>query len=262
MFVIGELINGMYRKIARAIAERDKAVIQKCARQQVEAGVDALDINYGPGSKSPLEDMCWLVETVQEVTDKPLSLDSSKPAVMEAALKSARNRTIINSTTADTDKLEVLVPLAKRYRSQLIGIAISSKGIPQTRDQRVELAAQIVAFCAQQDFPMEDLYLDPILLPINVAQPQMTQILQSISDFKLIATPSPKTLIGLSNISQGAKSRRLINRVFLVMAMASGLDAAIIDPLDNELVDSLAAAQLILNRNIYCDAFTEAFRRR
>jgi 5-methyltetrahydrofolate corrinoid/iron sulfur protein methyltransferase len=262
MFIIGELINGMYTDIGKAIKGKDKSAIQKCAREQIQAGCDALDVNFGPVSKQPISDIQWLVEVVQEVTDKPLVLDSSKPQVIESGLKVCRNKVIINSTTADLDKLEILVPLAKSYNARLIGLTISAKGIPQNKDQRLELAANIVATCVDKGFPVEDLYLDPIVLPVNVAQAQMQDILESIREFKIISEPSPKTIIGLSNVSQGAKTRSLINRTFLTMAVAYGLDAAILDPKDSQLLDALITTELILNKQIYCDSYLEAYRRK
>jgi 5-methyltetrahydrofolate corrinoid/iron sulfur protein methyltransferase len=262
MFIIGELINGMYQNIGEAIKKKDKATIQKCALQQIKAGADALDVNCGPVSKQPVGDMQWLVETIQEVTDVSLALDSSKPQVIESGLKVIKNKAIINSTTADLEKMAVLVPLAKQYQAKLIGLTISAKGIPQNKDQRLELAATIVAYCSEGGFALEDLYLDPIILPVNVAQAQMKDILESIREFKIISEPSPKTIVGLSNVSQGTDVRSLINRTFLVMAVAFGLDAVILDPKDSDLMDSLITAELILNKQIYCDSYLEAYRRK
>jgi len=262
MFIIGELINGMYKDIGEAIKKKDKSVIEKCALVQIKSGADALDLNCGPVSKDQISDIQWLVETVQAVTDKPLALDSSKPKVIERGLEVIKNKAIINSTTADLEKLEILVPLAKQYQAKLIGLTISSKGIPQTKEQRLELAATIVAYCSEQGFAIEDLYLDPIILPVNVAQAQMRDILESINEFKIISDPSPKTIVGLSNVSQGTKVRSLINRTFITMAAAFGLDAAILDPLDRDLIDALITAELILNKQIYCDSYLEAYRRK
>ena len=262
MFIIGELINGMYQNIGRAIKERDKSSIQKCALEQVESGADALDINCGPASRNPGEDIQWLVNTIQEVTDRTLVLDSSKSEVIKSGLKTVKNQAMINSTTADMDKLKILVPLAKEYNAKLIGLTISSKGIPQNKDQRLELAANIVAYCSDQGFPIEDLYLDPIVMPVNVAQSQMQDILESIREFKIISDPSPKTVVGLSNVSQGSCVRSLINRTFLIMAAGVGLDAAILDPKDKDLIDGLITAELILNKQIYCDSYLEAYRKK
>lgn len=262
MFIIGELINGMYQNIARAIKEKNKTIIQKCALEQIKAGADALDVNCGPASREPISDIQWLVETIQEVTDKPLVLDSSKPQVIESGLKVIKNKVVINSTTADTQKLQILVPLAKKYNAKLIGLTISTKGIPQNKDQRLELAATIVAHCVEQGFPVDDLYLDPIVLPVNVAQAQMRDILESIHEFKIISQPSPKAIVGLSNVSQGSCVRSLINRTFLTMALAYGLDGAILDPLDKDLMDAAITTELILNKQIYCDSYLEAYRKR
>jgi len=262
LFIIGELINGMYNNIGKAIKEKDKGIIQKCALGQIKAGADALDVNCGPASRKPQDDIQWLVQAIQEVTDKPLALDSSKPQVIESGLSVLKNKAIINSTTADPEKLEVLVPLAKKYNAKLIGLTISTKGIPQNKDQRLELAATIVASCSEQGFPIEDLYLDPIVLPVNVAQVQMKDILEVIHEFKIISEPSPKSIVGLSNVSQGTCVRSLINRTFLTMAVAAGLDAAILDPTDKDLLDAAITAELILNKYIYCDSYLEAYRKK
>lgn len=262
MFIIGELINGMYKDIGKAIQAKDKAVIQKKALEQIKAGADALDVNCGPVSKDPVNDIQWLIHTIQEVTDKPIAIDSSRPQVVEAGLKALKGKAIINSTTADEEKLEALVPLAVKYNAKLIGLTISKKGIPQNKDQRLELAAGIVAFAQERGFPVEDLYLDPIVMPVNVAQSQMKDILESIHDFKIISEPSPKTVVGLSNVSQGTCQRSLVNRTFLIMAVGFGLDAAILDPLDKELVDGAITADLILNKHIYCDSYLDAYRKK
>jgi len=262
MFIIGELVNGMFKNIGRAIKEKDKSVIQQCVLQQVSSGADALDVNCGPASAEPLSDIQWLIQSIQEVTDKPLAIDSSNVKVIESGLKAARGKVIINSTTADQEKMEVLVPLAKKYQAKLIGLAISNKGIPQNKDQRLELAATIVSFCSECGFALEDLYLDPIILPVNVAQPQMKEILESIREFKIISDPSPKTIVGLSNVSQGSCNRGLINRTFLTMAVSYGLDAAILDPKDSDLMDAAITAELVLNKQIYCDSYLEAYRKK
>lgn len=262
MFIIGERINGMYVSVSRALKDKDKAVIQKLALDQISAGADALDLNCGPGSKQPVLDMVWLVETVQEATDKILVLDSSKPQVIEAGLKAAKNRCIINSTTADKEKLDILVPMAKKFSAGLIGLAMDAKGIPQNKDQRLELAATIVAACIDAEFPVEELYLDPILLPVNVGQQQMSQIMEAIREFKIVSEPQPKTVVGLSNVSQGTHVRSLLNRTFLTMAVAYGLDSAILDPLDKELMDAMITAELIMNKQIYCDSYLEAYRKK
>ncbi len=262
MFIIGELINGMYKNVEQALKGRDKETIQKIAREEVACGANCLDVNCGPASKDPLSDMAWLVETIQEAVDISLALDSTKPKVIEAGLKLAKKKAVINSTSADPEKLEILLPLAKQYKTCLIGLTMDKKGVPQDKDRRLELAAVIACACQDAEFPLADLYLDPIVLPVNVAQPQARQVLDSIREFKILSDPAPKTIVGLSNVSQGACSRSLINRTFLIMAVGAGLDAAILDPLDKELMDGLITAELVLDKQIYCDSYLDAFRKK
>jgi 5-methyltetrahydrofolate corrinoid/iron sulfur protein methyltransferase len=262
MFIIGELINGMYKNVERAIKEKNKSTIQKLAKKQIECGADALDVNCGPQSKDPKSDIVWLIETIQQITDSPLSLDSSKPEVIREGLKITKNKAIINSTTADREKLDVLIPLALEYKASLIALTLDKKGVPQNKDQRIELAVNILEACQNYNFSIEDLYIDPVVLPVNVAQAQQKDILEAIREFKFLFSPAPKTIIGLSNVSQGTKHRSLINRTFLIMAINSGLDAVILDPTDSELMNSLITSELILNKFIYCDSYLDAYKKK
>jgi 5-methyltetrahydrofolate corrinoid/iron sulfur protein methyltransferase len=261
VIIIGELLNGMYKNVGQAITEKDKSVIQKIAKAQVDAGADALDLNCGPVSKDQVSDMKWLIETTQAVANKTIVIDSSKPKVIEEVIKTARNKVIINSTTADAEKLEILVPLAKEYNAGLIALSINKKGIPHNKEQRLELAAGIAAFCMEKEFPITDLYLDPVVMPVEAAQAQLKDIIEAIREFKLLCEPAPKTVVGLSNISQGMLDRSLVNRTFLIMAQAQGLDAAIVDPLDEKLMQEMITAELILNKHIYCKAYIDAYKK-
>ena len=262
MLAIGELINGMYKAIGKAIADRDKSVIQKCAKDQVDKGAGMLDVNTGPYEKNPQDAMKWLVETIQEVTDTPLCLDSTKADVIEEGLKLVKTKAMINSTNADDEKLDTLLPLAKKYNTFLIGLTMSKKGVPRDKNERMEHAVKIITKCQEAGFNVGDLYLDPIVLPVNVAQAQGKEILDSIKELGILCDPRPKTVVGLSNASQGTKQRPLINRIYLVMAIANGLDAAILDPLDDDLMNAAITSELILNKNIYCDSFLEAYRKK
>jgi 5-methyltetrahydrofolate corrinoid/iron sulfur protein methyltransferase len=262
MIVIGELINGMYKAVTKAIQERDAILIQHLAQDQVKAGASILDVSAGPFSKDPVADMKWLVETIQKASLVPLSLDSTRTDVVEECLKLTKKRAVINSTNADPERMETVFGLAKKYNSQVIGIAIDKSGVPNSVEKRVELAASIVAKAIDFGINIDDLYLDPIAMPINVAQSQCIDVLEAIRQFRTIYDPAPKTVIGLSNVSQGSKKRGLINRTYLAMAIASGLQAVIMDPLDKDLVDAMITAELIANKNIYCDSFLEAYRKK
>jgi 5-methyltetrahydrofolate corrinoid/iron sulfur protein methyltransferase len=262
VIAIGELINGMYKDVAKAIANREADIIQHLARDQVKAGATVLDVNTGPYSKNPKEDMIWLVNSIQAAVDVSLALDSTKPEVIEEALKLAKKRAIINSTNADEAKMEKIFDLAKRYNAQVIGLAMDKSGVPNNKERRLELAAAIVGHAVEYGINPEDIFLDPIVLPVNVAQNQGVEVLESIREFRLLSDPAPHTVVGLSNVSQGTKARSLVNRTFLVMAIANGLSAAILDPLDKELMDAMICAELVINKHIYCDSFLDAYRRK
>lgn len=262
MVVIGELINGMYKDVGKAIMNREVDVIQHIALDQVKAGANILDVNTGPYSKNPGEDMKWLIESIQKVTDAVLCIDSTKYDVIDEGLKLIKGRAMINSTSADDEKMERIFGLAKKYNSQVIGLTMDRAGVPNNKEKRLELAVKIVAKAMDYGISAEDLFLDPIVLPVNVAQTQGLEVLESIREFRLLSDPAPQTVVGLSNVSQGTKARSLINRTFLVMAVANGLTAAILDPLDKELMDAMIAAEMVLNKNIYCDSFLDAYRKK
>ena len=260
MFIISERINGMFRAVRNAIVEKDAAAIQRIAKEQLAAGADALDVNVGPTSTDPEGTMQWLVETIQEVTDKPLCLDTPIPRVMEAALKVCDNPKIINSTNGEQEKLDALLPLAAEYNADIIGLTIDKKGIPRDASGRTEIALQILASAMEYGIEPDRLYIDPVVLPVNAVQEQAPNTLQALREIRLLSVPPPKTVIGLSNISQGAQMRGLLNRVFMIMCIANGLDAAIVNPNDRDMIDDAITADLLMDKAIYADDFLKAYR--
>ncbi|MBU1147155.1 MAG: dihydropteroate synthase [Candidatus Omnitrophica bacterium] len=264
MFIIGERINGMFKDVAQAIQKKDKAVIQELAKKQVSSGASALDVNVGPSSDNPKEAMEWLVKTITEVSDAPLAIDTTKIDVMEAGLSACKSKPIINSVNANQDKMDPLFGLAKKYNASVIGLTMDKAGIPKDAEGRLELGMKIVASAMEHGINLSDLYLDAVILPVNVAQVHAKEVLRAIRESKMLADPAPKTILGLSNVSQGAPSqcKAIINRTFLAMAIASGLDAAIMDATDKELVDAAITAELLMEKQLYCDSFLDAYRKK
>jgi len=267
MIMIGERINGMYLDVKAAIASRDKKVIQDLAKRQTEAGADFLDVNVGTAGE-PASVMQWLVETIQETCQTPLCLDSQKPSVIEAGLKvvDASRGLILNSSPLDkkTDEkiLDRYIEMSLSKGAKLIALTMDKNGVPQNVEARVEIAAKIVEKATSLNFPPDSLFIDPVVLPVNVpgAQAQPGFILEAISQIRFLSDPPPHLTVGLSNVSQGTSERSLINRTFLVMAMAAGLDSAIMDVFDEALVDAVATAEMLLNKQIYSDSFLKAYR--
>jgi len=260
MILIGERINAGFKDIKRAIQEKDKEPIERWAKLQTEAGADYLDVNLGAASKRP-EDMAWLVETVQETVPTPLSVDSTNIEILKAGLAALDGRpALINSTTADDKKLEQMVALALEYNAGLIGIAMDERGSPQDVTRRVENGAKIFAAALEAGLEPERIFLDPIVMPLKFMQEQAKNVLEAIQQYTMLSDPPPHISIGLSNICSKAAERGLISRTFVVMAIDRGLDAAILNVMDEELLDAIATAELILNKEIYSDSYLRAFR--
>lgn len=259
MLAIGERINGMFREVGRAIAEQNKQVIQDCAKRQLEAGADVLDVNVGPAADDEVAAMVWLVQTIREVTEAPISVDSTKPAVMRAGLDACTGRKMINSTTGVPEKMAEMLPLAAEHNCPIVGLCIDAEGVPRDAEGRMEVALNLVAGCLEHGIPTDNLYIDAVILPVNAMQQVPREVCRAIGMVSSLADPPPKTILGLSNVSQGARERGLLNRTYLVMALAHGLDAAIVDVSDRQLMESMIAAEVLLNRQVYCDDFVRAY---
>lgn len=264
MFIIGERINGMFKDVREAIKKKDKTVIQELAKKQVSCNASALDVNVGPSSDEPSETMEWLVKAITEVTDARLAIDTTKADVMERGLSLCKSKPIINSLNANQDKMNSLFALAKKYNASIIGLTMDKSGIPKDAEGRLELAMKIITSSLEHGLDLSELYIDAVILPVNVAQVHAKEVLRTIRDSRMLADPAPKTILGLSNVSQGAppQSKALINRTFLAMAIGAGLDGAIMDVTDKELMDTAITAELLMEKQLYCDSYIEAYRKK
>ena len=240
MLIIGESIHVISDKVRKAIEGRDKAFIQDLAKRQLERGAHVLDLNIGPQKRTGPEVMTWMVETIQEVTDATLSLDTTNPAAIETGLKLTKKQAIINSTDATEERLTALMPLAARYNANIIALTLGKVGLPTSADARIELAlGNIIPVAEEHGVPMEHIYFDPLVLTVNGNQDQAMETLNAVRFFKQMSDPPPMTTCGLSNVSNSCppEVRPILNRVFLVMLLGAGLDSAIVDPLDDELME-------------------------
>ncbi len=262
MILIGERINGMFRDVGKAIRSKDAKTIQGWAIKQTESGANYLDLNVGPTAEDRVDAMKWLVNVVQEVSDLPLCLDSTDYDAIEAGLECCKKPAFINSCPAERPKIERVFPMARRYDAKIIGLTMDKKGIPKDADNRTALAMELVAAADEFGFPLEDLFIDPLILPVNVAQEHVPEVLATIKNVKTLSSPPPGTVVGLSNVSQKAVDRPLVDRTFMVMAMAQGLDAAIVNVEDDALMDAIATARILLNQEIYADSYLKVFRQR
>ena len=221
---------------------RDAEAIQSLAKAQVEHGAQMLDLNIGPQKKEGPEVMGWMVPAVQEVVDVPLSFDTTNLAAIEAGLKLAKRKGMINSTSAEPERLERVPPVAAQYGAKLIALCMGKGGIPMSAEERVSIAIEtLVPRMEEVGIPMENLYLDPLVLTVAGCQEYCPHAVEAVRYVKQGMDPAPLTIGGLSNVSNHVpdENRSLLNRVYLVMLMAAGIDAVIADPLDTRLMESI-----------------------
>jgi len=235
MILIGENLNIMSQTLGPALRGRDPGPIQEMAREETGAGIDYIDLNIGPARKAGDELMAWVVNTVQEVTDKPLSLDTTNPVAMEAGLKAYKGKALINSISPE--RMEEELPMVQKYDADMIGLLWGPDGMPRDANERAVLAVDIVYKANEMGIPTEKIWIDPIATPISVEINQVKSCVEFMSMLQEIA-PGCKSTVGLSNISNGtpAHLRPYLNRTYLIMLMKYGLYSAIVDAFDEELV--------------------------
>jgi 5-methyltetrahydrofolate corrinoid/iron sulfur protein methyltransferase len=240
MYIIGENIHIVAPKVKEAIANRDGAFFVDLARKQVQNGAQALDLNVGPQKKAGPEVMSWLVDVVHEAVgnDVILSFDTTNLEAIKAGLnKVPRGKAIVNSTSAEAERLEKVPPVAVEYGAKLIGLTMAKEGIPVSAEARVSLALEkLVPRCEEVGLPLDHLIIDPLVLTVKGCQEYVPQCVEAVRILKQSGLPI-LTNAGLSNVSNQVppELRSLINRTYAVMLMAVGLDMAIADPLDTKL---------------------------
>lgn len=237
MILIGENINIVSQSIGPALKERNPEPVQKVARDEAEAGVDYLDLNIGPARKGGDELMDWVVKTVQDAVDKPLSLDTTNPVAMEAGLKAAKNKPLMNSISLQPDRMETGLEMAKKYNADLIGLLWGAEGMPRDANERAMHVVNFVYKANEIGVPSENIWIDPIVSPVSVEINQVKACVELMSMLEDIA-PGCKSTVGLSNISNGTPHhlRPWLNRTYLMMLMKHGLYSAIVDAYDTELI--------------------------
>lgn len=243
MYILGENIHIISEKVKEALANKDEKFFQEQAVKQVEAGAQALDLNLGPRKKDWEEVFPWIVKTVEAVVDVPLCFDSTNILGIEAGLKHvSKAQPIINSTSAEPERLEKVPLLAKKYNTKLIALTIGSGGIPVAADERVSIALEtLIPRMLEIDFPISDLIIDPLVLTVSGCQEYCPQLIEAVRTLEYAWDPPPTISVGLSNVSNAVphERRSLINRVYCAMLMGVGLQMMIANPLEEKLKDTI-----------------------
>ncbi len=241
MYIIGENIHIISEKVKEALAARDREFFMDLAVRQVEAGANAIDINLGPRKKDWAEVFPWIVETVETVVDVPLSIDTTNVDGMEAALqKITKAQPILNSTSAEPERLEKIPLLAKKYNAKVIALTMKTEGIPVEADARVNIAVEaLIPRMMEIDLPMENLIIDPLVLTVSGCQQYCPHLIETVRTLQFAWDPTPNISVGLSNVSNAVpnENRPLINRVYCAMLMGVGLQMMIANPFDQDQND-------------------------
>jgi 5-methyltetrahydrofolate--homocysteine methyltransferase len=259
MRIIGEKINGTRQRVAQAIEERDSAFIHGLASKQVEAGAAWLDVNAGTRPSKEPDDLIWLAETIQSVVDVPLCLDSANPQALEAAIQVVDRTPMINSISGEPKRLEGILPLLAEHGCPAIALAMDDTGIPETCEQRLEVVRKLMQTTRAHGIADDDIYIDPLATALATNTDSVLITLETMHAIRR-EFPDAHLIMGLSNVSFGLPARSYINRSFLILALAAGLDSAILDPLDRELRATLVAARLVLGDDRHCLEYTRAYR--
>jgi cobalamin-dependent methionine synthase I len=250
MYIIGENIHILSDKVKEALKARDEKFFQELAVKQVEHGAKALDLNLGPRKADWMDLFPWIVKTVEAVVDVPLSIDTTNMLGLDAALKTVtKAQPIINSVSAEPERLEKVPLLAKQFNARLVALTMGTSGIPVGADERVNIAVeQLIPRMMEIDYPMENLIIDPLVLTVSGCQQYCPQLIEAVRTLQFAWDPPPLISVGLSNVSNAVprEGRPLINRVYCAMLMGVGLNMMIADPLDTDQNETI---RIIENRD-------------
>ena len=260
MLIVGELINTSRKIVKENVEQRNVQYIRNIARRQADAGAHYLDISCTDMSDER-EAIGWLVENIQAVVNIPLCIDTPDPAAMKSGLSMVKNsQPMVNSLNGEEEHYRMILPLVLKYKTKVIALCMDDKGIPNTAEDRLQVAKRLIKGLTKSGIPFDDIYLDPLVKALSTGDIAGLEVLDSI---KLIKKEFPDVHIisAISNISFGLPNRKMLNRLFLVQTMTTGMDAFIIDPLDEKLMGYLYASQALLGQDEFCKNYLSAHRR-
>ena len=259
MLIIGELINASRKAIAAHIENQDTAAIQTVARDEFNAGANYIDVNAGMFVGKEPEYLKWLVETVQAAVEAPCCIDSPDPDAIEAGLSVHKGTPMINSISLEKDRYDKLMPILAGTDLKVVALCMSDDGMPETLDDRMAIADKLINSLLKNNVKLENIYVDPLVQPLSVNDTYGFEFIDAIE--KIMTTfKGIHTTCGLSNISYGLPNRKFLNQMFMVMAIANGLDGAIVNPLDKRMMANIIAAEALAGKDEYCSNYLMGHR--
>ena len=260
MIIVGERINSTRKSIQEALQAGDEEALVREARDQWAAGADYLDVNTATMLDTEVEWMTRLVTGIQaRLPEALLAIDSPNAAALEAGLRAHRGRAMLNSITGERERIEAVLPLVREFRPRVIALTMDDEGLQREADKRFAIGARLIELLGREGVPPDNVFVDPLIFPVS-AEGDAGRIALDIMDKLKAAYPGVHTICGLSNVSHGLPVRRQINQVYMLMAMSRGLDAAIVDPLDQRMMVNVLTARMLLGQDPGCKAYLTAFR--
>ena len=262
MLLMGESINGTRKQVAEAIQARDAEFIKTLAKDQIDAGAGLIDVNGGVAGGDEVADLLWLIDIVMGVTDMQLMVDSANPKALDAGVQAIIDRggkvPFINSISGEQPRIDAVMPMVEKYKCPVVGLCLSDEGIPPSAEDRFAVAQQIYDLCTGAGLPAEDLWIDPLVMAVSADSDAGVVTMQTL---KLIKERLPvRTTGGLSNISFGLPNRPLLNRTYVAMCMGIGIDGAVLDVRNKQMMAMIKAAEALRAEDQFCGRYLKAHR--
>ena len=259
MLVVGERINSSRKGIEPAVRDRDAEFIMREARDQVDAGAHVIDVNTATLMDDEVESLKWAVQLIEDSVGVPICIDSPNPMAVTEVLPLCKGKAMINSITAEAERYAKLIPLIQEHKPNVVGLCMDDRGMPDTAEDRIRIASDLIGKLSNDGVPIGDIYIDPVVTPVSTDTRYGMAVLDAIEAI-MKAFPGVHTICGLSNVSFGLPNRKQVNQMFLVMAMTKGLDGVILDPCDKRIMANLITTITLLGKDEFCMNYLTAFR--
>ena len=259
MIIIGEKINGTIPVVKEAIEKRDAAFIADRAIKQAQAGADYIDVCASTAPEIEIDTLKWLMDVVQDTTDVPLSIDSPNPRVIEAVFKYANKPGLINSISEEGNKCEVLLPLMEGNDWEVVGLTCDDRGIPNDVQTKVDITRAMVEKAAKYGVTPDRIHIDPCVMALATENNSFLNLVREIKEIRALY-PTIHIIGAVSNISFGLPLRALMNKTFMAFAVQAGMDSALLDPLNKDMIGTIFAAYALLGKDKHCRKYSKAYR--
>ena len=260
MIIIGEKLNGSIPSVAKAIAEKNEGYIREMAEKQSTAGANFLDVCASVPEAEELGILKWMIDLVQDVTDTPICIDSPSAKICAEAIQFCKKPGLINSVSGEGSKINTVFPAITGSEWECIALLSDDKGIPRTVERRLEVFDDIMVKAAEYKIPVSRLHIDPLIEMLCASEDGIARVTATIAEVKR-RQPEIHVTGGASNISFNLPARKYINRAFIILAMNAGMDSAIIDPLNKDMMGLLYATEALLGQDEFCIEYINGFRK-